>query len=227
LPEVRDYYSGDLVVTRRTAKRPLGDAFRASTAPPDASVLNNFPGQYPTEDWRVFYWTVDEQGELADRSVTLQFPAGFGAACAHVALGEPGCVYKVRRWGIACYPSILSEIEFDPAPLVTGDAARFPGGEGQELLHIYLHATHFDLPGHFVIADRVYPLLLFDPTGALKGSWQYGPTYMGALAWQVSGGTLDVDFELMRTTAPWLYQRVEDDLLRALRQEGETNSDGD
>lgn len=208
-----------------TRRKPLGDAYRASLAPPDATVVNNFPGQYPTEDWRVFYWTVDAQGHLADRSVTLQFPAGYAAACPEVALGLPGCVYKVRRWGVACYPSILSEIDFDPAPLVTGDQERFPGGEGQELLHIYLHATHFDLPGHFVIADMVYPLLLFDPNGALKGSWQWGPTYLGALAWQVSGGKLGVDFELMRTTAPWLYERVANDLLRALREEEEKGAD--
>jgi len=200
-----------------TPRKSLRSSHRASTAPPDAKVINNFPGQYPVEDWPVFYWTVDEKGHLADRSVTLQFPAGYAAACPEVQLGQPGCVLKVRRWGIACYPSILSEIDFDPEPLVTGDEERFPGGDGQELLHIYLHATHFDLPGHFVIADMQYPLLLFDPNGELKGSWQRGPTYLGALAWEVSGGKLDADFELMRTTAPALYQKVAGDLLRALR----------
>jgi|DewCreStandDraft_2_1066082.scaffolds.fasta_scaffold02206_13 hypothetical protein len=208
-----------------TRRKRLGNGFRASTAPPDATVINNFPGQYPTEDWMVFYWTVDAQGRLADRSVTLQFPRGYAAACPEVSLGEPGCIYRVRRWGLACYPSILSQIDFDPAPLVTGDRERFPGGEDQELLHIYLHATHFDLPGYFIIADQVYPLLLFDPSGTLKGSWQWGPTYLGALAWQVSGGKLDVDFELMRTEAPWLYQRVASDLLRALREGKEAGND--
>lgn len=199
-------------------RRSQGDAYRASTASPEATVLNNFPGLYPVEDWQVFYWTVDADGRLADRNVTLQLPAGYADACPQVTLGEPGCVYKVRRWGLACYPSILTEIGFDATRLVTGDEERFPGGEGQELLHIFLHATHFDLPGYFVIADTRYPLLLFAPDGTLKGSWQQGPTYLGALAWQVSGGKVAADFELMRTTAPALYEKVVGELLRALRE---------
>ncbi len=171
-------------------------------------VINNFPGRYPVEDWRVYYWVVDSQGNLLDRHVTIQLPAGYSEACAQVSLGESGCIYKVRRWGLACYPSLLERIGFDPYPLLTRDPERFPGGEDQELLHIYLAVTHFDLPGHFIIADPVYPLLLFDPQGDLKGSWLWGPTYAGALAWMASGGKVRATFEQVRRLEPDLYAEV-------------------
>lgn len=72
-------------------------------------------------------------------------------------------MYHVRRWGLARRPSLLEAIGFDSTPLVGSDAPI------SDFLHIYLAATHFDLPGGFIIADPDYPLLLFDPAGDLKG----------------------------------------------------------
>ncbi len=195
-----------------------GNVMRQSTASSDAEVINNFPGLYPTEDWRAYYWVVTERGDLVDRKVTVQLPKGYADACPEVEIGQQGCIYKVRRWGLACYPSILEEIGFDPTPLLTHDRERFPGGDPQEILHVMIKATHFDLPGHFIIASQQHPLLLFDPEGTLKGSYTKWRTYMGALAWLASDGAVDANFELLRTTNPKLYKEALGYLLNALRQ---------
>ncbi|MEA3459573.1 MAG: hypothetical protein U9R11_02690 [Chloroflexota bacterium] len=195
-----------------------GNAMRRSAAPLDAEVIDNFPGLYPTEDWRAYYWVVTERGELVDTKVTIRLPRGYADVCPKVELGQNGCIYRVRRWGLACYPSLLEEIGFDPTPLLTHDRERFPGGDGQEILHVMINATHFDLPGHFIIASEQYPLLLFDPEGTLKGSHTKWCTYMGALAWLASDGVVNADFELLRTTNQRLYREAIGYLLSALRK---------
>jgi hypothetical protein len=197
--------------------RSAGNTMRRSTAPPDAEVINNFPGRYPTEDWRAYYWVVTERGDLLDRRVTIQLPQGYTDVCPQVEIGQNGCIYRVRRWGVACYASLLEEMAFDPAPLLTHDQERFPDGEGQEILQMMIHATSFDLPGHFVIASQQYPFLLFDSEGKLKGSYTRWHTYLGALAWLVSGGKVNADFELMRITKPDMYRESVDYLLSVLR----------
>ena len=201
-------------------RRSVGNSMRRSTAPPDAEVINNFPGLYPTEDWRVYYWEVTEQGDLMDRRVTIQLPKGYADVCREVEIGQPGCIYRVRRWGLACYPSLLERMGFDLTPFLTHDRERFPGGDDQEILHVLIQVTHFDLPGYFIIASQQHPLLLFDPEGVLKGSYTRWRTYMGALAWLVSGGVVNANFELLRTTNRRLYFEAIGYLLNALRQRG-------
>ena len=73
-----------------TRRKRLGNGFRASTAPPDATVINNFPGQYPTEDWMVFYWTVDAQGPQRHAAIPTRLrrclPGGLaGGAGLHLS----------------------------------------------------------------------------------------------------------------------------------------------
>jgi len=80
---------------------------RRSTAPADAEVINNFPGRYLTEDWRAYYWVVTEKGDLVDRRATIQLPLGYADVCPAVYPGQNGCIHSVRRWGVACYTSLL------------------------------------------------------------------------------------------------------------------------
>ncbi len=188
-----------------------GNAYRPSTAPPDAAVINNLPGLYPVEDWRVCYWAVQDDGSLREYAVTLQLPAGFAAVCPKVWPGEPGCVLRVRRWGVACRPSILELTGFDPVAILG------PESSDEVLMNIYFAATHFDLPGGFVIADPDYLLLLFDPEGVLKGSSAWGISYLGALAYLVSDGRVASDFQRTRREAPRLYRDAVADLLDCLR----------
>jgi hypothetical protein len=197
--------------------KSAGNMMRQSTAPPDAEVINNFPGRYPSEDWRAYYWVVTERGDLVDRRVTIQLPQGYADVCLKVEIGQSGCIYRVRRWGVACYASLLEEMEFDPEPLLTHDQERFPGGEVQEIFRMMIQATHFDLPGYFVIASQQHPFLLFDPEGTLKGSYTKWCTYLGALAWLASDGKVNADFELLRITNPELYRESVGYLLSALQ----------
>jgi hypothetical protein len=141
---------------------------------------------------------------LVDRRVTIQLPRGYADVCREVAIGQNGCIYRVRRWGMACYAFLLEEMGFDPGLLVTQECP--PGEESQEILRMTIQATHFDLPGHFIIASQQYPFLLFDPEGTLKGSYTKWCTYLGALAWLASDGKVNADFELMRITNPELYR---------------------
>ena len=197
--------------------RSAGNTVRRSTAPPDAGVINNFPGRYPTEDWRAYYWVVTERGDLVDTRATIQLPRGYTDVCPKVEIGQDGCIYRVRRWGVVCYASLLEGMGFDPGSLLTYDQELCPGGEVQEILRIMIQATHFDLPGYFVIASQQHPFLLFDPEGTLKGSYTKWRTHLGALAWVASEGKVDADFELMRITDPDLYREALDYLLSALR----------
>jgi hypothetical protein len=197
--------------------RSAGNTMRRSTAPPDAEVINNFPGRYPPEDWRAEYWMVTERGDLMDKRVTIQLPRGYTDVCPQVEIGQSGCIYRVRRWGVVCYASLLEEMGFDPGALLTQDQERFPGEKGQESLRIMIRATHFDLPGHFIIASWQHPFLLFDPGGTLKGSYTRWHTYLGALAWLTSEGKVNADFELMRITEPEMYRESVDYLLSALQ----------
>lgn len=189
---------------------------RRSTAPPAAEVINNFPGRYPTEDWQADYWVVTEGGDLMNRSVVIQLPRGYTDVCQEVGRGQKGCIHRVRRWGVACYTSLLEEMGFDPDLLLTYDL-ELPGGEGQEILRMMIQVTHFDLPGYFIIAGWKHPFSLFDPEGKLKGSYTIWRTYLGALAWLVSGGEMNTDFDLLEVANPRLYEEAVDYLLSALQ----------
>jgi len=197
-------------------RKLAGNTVRQSAAPADAEVINNLPGRYLTEDWRAYYWVVTEKGDVVDRRVTIQLPLGYTDVCPEVEIGEDGCIYRVRRWGVACYASFLEEMGFNPGLLVAQEC--ISGEEGQDILRGMIQATHFDLPGYFIIASHEHPFLLFDPEGTLKGSYTNWCTYLGALAWLVSGGKVNADFELLRITNPTLYREAADYLLSALRE---------
>jgi hypothetical protein len=203
--------------------REAGNILRRSGAAPDTKVVNNYPGRYPTEDWQARYWTVTERRDLQERVVTVQLPQGWTAACLKVEVSQSGCVHRVRRWGFACYASLLEEIGFDPAPLLTHDRERFPGGDDQELLQVMIGLTHFDLPGHFIIASQEHPFLLFDPQGILKGSHTRWYTYLGALAYLASDGRVKASFQRLRSENERLYQEALGFLLEALRREKEND----
>ena len=203
----------DVGRSAQTVSRRGGNVFRASQAPTGLKVANNLPGCYPVEDWRAYYWAVDDDGGLRERYVVVQLPLGYAGACPPVAWGGPGCVYHVRRWGLACRPSLLGVIGFDPTPFLGPDAP------ASDFLHVYLAATHFDLPGGFIIADLDYPLLLFDPGGRLKGCCIGGISYLGALAWLATGGCVAADFQRVRREAPEFYCRAVEGFDRALRTE--------
>jgi hypothetical protein len=195
-----------------------GNALRPSSALPDARVINNFPALYPTEDWQARYWVVTDSGELQAREVTIQLPRGYAAASPEVTVGYNGCIYQVRRWGVACYPSLLEDMGFDPFPLLTHDRERYPGGDDQEALHIMIHATHFDLPGGFIIASREHPFLLFDPQGLLKGSYTRWRSYLGVLAYLVTDGAVNAAFLHLQEEGGPLYSQAVGYLLQALQQ---------
>ncbi|HIQ00901.1 MAG TPA: hypothetical protein EYH30_02030, partial [Anaerolineales bacterium] len=179
-----------------------GSGFRPSYTPPGVAVLNNLPGRYPVEDWRVCYWTVADDGILSGNAVTLQLPAGYGAVCPPVRVGQPGCVLRVRRWGVGCKPSLLEPAGFDPTVVAGPDAS------DEALMGVCFAATHFDLPGGFVIADPDYPLLLFDPEGQLKGSSTRGISLLGALAYLASDGRVASDFQRTRREGSRLYRQA-------------------
>jgi hypothetical protein len=178
-----------------------GSAFRPSTALADEVALSNLPGGYPVEAWRAAYWAVADDRPHS-HAVTLQLPAGYAAVCEPVQVGQPGCVLRVRRWGVGCRLSLLEPAGFDPALVAGADAST------EELMRVCFAATHFDLPGGFVIADPDYPLLLFDPKGQLKGSSVNGVSLLGALAFLASGGRVASDFQRTRRENPGLYRQA-------------------
>ena len=199
--------------------RDAGNILRRSSAAPDTQVVNNYPGRYPTEDWQARYWTVTAEGDLHERVVTVQLPRGCAAACLEVKVGQSGCVHRVRRWGFACYVSLLEEIGFDLVQLLPHDRERFPGGDDQELLQVVIGVTHFDLPGHFIIASQEHPFLLFDSGGALKGSYTRWYTYLGALAYLASDGRVKAGFQRLWGENEGLYREAVGFLRGALRGE--------
>jgi hypothetical protein len=199
--------------------RDAGNTLRRSSAALGTEIVNNYPGRYPTEDWQARYWTVAEGGDLQERVVTVQLPQGCSAACLEIEVGQNGCVHRVRRWGFACYISLLGEIGFDPISLLTHDRERFPGGDDQELLQVMIGVTHFDLPGHFIIASQEHPFLLFDPQGTLKGSYTRWYTCLGALAYLASDGRVQANFQRLRGENERLYREAVGFLRGALRRE--------
>ncbi len=193
------------------------NTLRLSTAPDDGRPINNLPGLYPTEDWVVHYWGVEPRGKLRPRQATIQLPSGYARACPPVSIGESGCVHQVRRWGVECYTRILQDIGFDPARYLDRDAGLDAGGVDGALVSILLQTTHFDLPGYFVIASDEHPLLLFAPDGVLKGSHSGWYSYLGALAYLVSGGGVQRRFGRLHGANRALYERALQYLLQALQ----------
>jgi hypothetical protein len=193
------------------------NTMRLSTARDDGRPINNLPGLYPTEDWVVHYWDVEPQGRLRSRQAIIQLPLGYAHACCAVSIGERGCVYQVRRWGVQCYTRILQDIGFDPTEYLRQAAERFPGSADGVLITILLQATHFDLPGYFIIASDQHPLLLFEPDGTLKGSHTRWYSYLGALAYIVSEGRVNRRFSRLYAANRGLHDSALHYLLQALQ----------
>jgi len=178
------------------------NVFRRSTVPPEATVVRNFPGRYPTEEWRAQYWDVTEAGTLVRREVTVRLPLGFRRVSLPVTIGQPGCIYAVRRWGLACRTSLLEIIPFDPSAYLSVEAT------DDEVLRLMYGATWFDLPGYFIIASDEHPFCLYDPAGALKGAYVDWFTYLGALTYLYTDGDVKGSFLPVFRESASLYRQA-------------------
>ena len=96
-----------------------GDSLRPSGLPLTTTVVDNSAGAYATEDWQATYFSTNGLGALTTHRITVRVPAGLTQVCPRVRIGQPGCVYGVRRWGFALRPSALEAAGFDPTPLLT------------------------------------------------------------------------------------------------------------
>jgi len=186
-----------------------GNVFRRSKAPPGAAAVNNFPGRYPAEDWRAQYWDVTEIGALVRREVTVRLPLGFGRVSPPVAVGQPGCIHAIRRWGLACRTSLLEEIPFEPSAHLSPEAT------DEEVLRLMYGATWVDLPGYFIIASDEHPFYLYDPAGALKGAHVDWCTYLGALTYLYTDGDVKGNFLRVFRESPSLYRQAMAEILDA------------
>ena len=199
--------------------RISGNTMRPSAAEDDGCPINNLPGRYATEDCVVHYWDVGPEGELQSRQAVIQLPIGYAQACPHTSIEEPGCVHRVRRWGVQLYTRILQDIDFDPAQYVGRRGTRSSDSDDAELISILIQATHFDLPAHFVIASAEHPLLLFGPQGLLRGSYTHWHTHLGATVYLLTEGEVNGTFGRLHGDNRALYQRALADVLQALRQQ--------
>lgn len=178
-----------------------GNIFRRSAAPPEATVINNYPGRYPSEDWRAQYWDVTEAGTLVQREVTVQLPLGFSRLSPPVTIGQPGCIHAVRRWGLACRTSLLEDLLFNPFAYLSPEAT------DEEALRLMYGATWFDMPGYFIIASDEHPFYLHDPAGTLKGAYVDWCTFLGALTYLYTDGDVRGDFLQISRESPSLYRQ--------------------
>ncbi len=190
-----------------------GSSLRESDAPPTATVVDNSGGRYPTEGWEATYFSVSRQGTLTARRVAVRVPAGLSQTCPPIRIGQPGCIYAVRRWGFALRPSALEATGFDPTPMLTT-------GDDAEVLRAMLEAATFDLPGEFILGSPEHPLRLVGPDGTLRGSGMQWRTYLGALSFFVSGGQVDASFIRFWAEAEESYHQAVDLCLATLQAAG-------
>lgn len=195
--------TGDQMVRR-------GDSLRESAVPLTATVVDNSAAAYPTEEWQAAYFSTSRRGALDARRITVRVPAGLTEVCPQVRVGQPGCVYGVRRWGFGLRPSALEAAGFDPTRLLAA-------GDDAGALRIMLQAAAFDLPGEFVIASPEHPFRLVAPDGTLRGSWTQWRTYLGALSFFASGGKVDAAFIRFWAEAQSSYDQAVDICLAALQ----------
>lgn len=187
-----------------------GDSLRESTAPPEATLIDNSAGLYPTDRWEVTYFTVSRLGALTARRIAVCVPAGLDRTCARILLGQAGCIYAVRRWGFALRPSALDAAGFDPLSWSRD-------GDDAELMQWFFRAAVFDLPGEFVIASPEHPFRLVAGDGTLRGSSVQWRTYLGALAFFASGGKVDADLVRFWAEARESYDQAVEVCLAAIR----------
>lgn len=194
--------------------RAEGNTLRPSSAAPGQTVFGNLPPDYPTEEWLAYYWSVNPRGELVSLKAPLRLPHGYSAACCEVEIGEEGCIDRVRRWGVACRMALLDEVGFETTPLIEQEGGN-PEDAGR-MLHWYMQATHFDLPGDFIIASDEHPFLLFAPNGMLAGSYIRWYTRLGASAYYASDGRVTGSFSRLWRDDRALYREALGYALEAL-----------
>jgi hypothetical protein len=213
-------YSPSAICYRLSAIRMPRKSFpiRLSAAPRDASLINNLPGRYETENWRAHYWDVRADGELHHRHCELQLPRGGDAIYPRIQIGELGIIKKVRPWGVTLAAHFFEALAFDPLAYLTHDTARYPRGDDDEIVDVVLRAANFDLPAEFIIASDEHPFLLFGPSGELKGSYLNGHSYLGALAYYVTQGRNTAPMNTMRELDRDLYERAVKSMLGELRK---------
>jgi hypothetical protein len=178
--------------------------------------INPLPGAYPIEMWRAGYWCVDAHGRLAANQAILDVPQGLGDACPPVQLGQRGCVYGVRRWGVILRPSALEHIAFDPAGFLPTDA------EDEDWVRAMLDVVTFELPGGLILASPTHPFRLFGADGRLRGSSVTERSYLGALAFYLSNGAVDASFVSLLVEAPDSYRQAVVFALEGLQAEAAT-----
>lgn len=186
-----------------------GDSLRESSVPLTVTVVDNSGGAYPTERWEATYFSTNRRGQLAARRVAVCVPVELAEVCPRVRIGQPGCVYAVRRWGFALRPSALAAAGFDPTPLLTT-------GDDADVLRVMLQAAAFELPGEFIIGSPQHPFRLVAPDGKLRGSGTQWRTYLGALSYFASNGQVDASFIRLWAEAEQTYHQAVDFCLAAL-----------
>ena len=186
-----------------------GDSLRPSGLPLTTTVVDNSAGAYATEDWQATYFSTNALGALTAHRITVRVPAGLTQVCPRVRIGQPGCVYGVRRWGFALRPSALEAAGFDPTPLLTS-------GDDADALRVILGAASFELPGEFILASPEHPFRLVAPDGTLRGSGTRWRTYLGALSFYASGGQVDASFVRFWAEAEASYHQAVHICLQAL-----------
>jgi hypothetical protein len=163
------------------------NTLRESAVPLTVTTVHNLAGACPTDDWEATYFSVGRQGDLRSHQVGVCIPAGLAEVCPRIRIGQPGCVYAVRRWGFALRPSALEAASFDLKSLLTTHS-------DSEAVRAVLQAAAFDLPGEFIIASPEHPFRLVAPDGTLRGSSIQWRTYLGAAAFFASDGRVDAPF---------------------------------
>ncbi len=184
-----------------------GNELRESSASAEQGVSDNLPGLFAVEKWNAYYWTMDADGRLQEGRALINILQGIGDITPEVKVGENGVIEHVRRWGVALRGGLLELLGFDPTPYLTHDRTRFANDDA-EALNLVTNLTHFDLPGHFIIASEEHPFLLFDPDGRLKGTFTRWYTQAGALAFLVSDGKVHTSFALTWDKDRELYAKI-------------------
>ena len=202
----------------RGQKRRQGDSLRESTVSPATTVADNSAGAYPTEGWETTYFSVSRQGVLSAQRITVRVLAGLNRVCPPIRIGQPGCIYAVRRWGFALRPSALEAAGFEPVTLLPSDG-------DDVFLQALFRAAAFDLPGEFIIASPEHPFRLVGTDGRLRGSSVRWRTYLGALAYFASGGRIDADFIRFWAEAESSYRQAVDVCLDAIHSPGQRPGD--
>jgi hypothetical protein len=172
--------------------------------------MNSSGGAYPTEGWQAAYFAVDQRGSLAEQRVAVRVPAGLAAVCPPVAIGTPGCIYGVRRWGFMLRPSALEAAGFEPIMLPAES-------DDVSIMGAMLRAAAYELPGEYIIASPEHPFRLVAHDGIMRGSSIRWRTYLGALAFFASCGEIDAPFIRFWAEAEDSYRVAVDHCLMTLK----------